>query len=246
MAWHRIGNKTLPEPVTTKFTNTYMHHSSSMTWPFRCRYKKCKGFDLHDGIIKWKHFPRKWPFVRGIHRSPVNSPHKGQWRGDLKFSLICVWINDWVHNREAGDLRRCLAHYDVIVMCWLRCLFVPSGASRWAEAYSYRVYHNVCLLMQNHNLHSPEFLISVPSIQCVVHNDKNLILGCLWLLVFVLNILILGFWCSTIPHLPGCFCPWTFFENIGFNTVLTDPFMLHLATQPYILQGSFRLCNWLS
>ena len=45
------------------------------------------------------------------------------------------------------------------------------------------------------------------------------------------NILILGIWCSTIPHLPGCFCPWTFFENIGFNTVLTDPFMSHLATQ---------------
>ena len=32
-----------------------------------------------------KHFPRYWPFVRGIHRSPVNSPHKGQWRGALMF-----------------------------------------------------------------------------------------------------------------------------------------------------------------
>ena len=32
------------------------------------------------------------------------------------FSLICVWINDWVNNREAGDLRRYRAHYDVIVM----------------------------------------------------------------------------------------------------------------------------------
>ena len=35
----------------------------------------------HDDVIKWKHFPRHWPFVRGIHRSPVNSPPKGQWRG---------------------------------------------------------------------------------------------------------------------------------------------------------------------
>ena len=60
----------------------------------------------HDDVIKWKHFPRKWPFVRGIHRSLVNSPHKGQWRGALMFSLICVWINGWVNNREAGDLRR--------------------------------------------------------------------------------------------------------------------------------------------
>ena len=45
---------------------------------------------VHDDVIKWKHFPRYWPFVRGIHRSPVNSPHKGQWRGALMFSLICV------------------------------------------------------------------------------------------------------------------------------------------------------------
>ena len=37
----------------------------------------------HDDVIKWKHFPRYWPFVRGIHRSPVNSPHKGQWCGAL-------------------------------------------------------------------------------------------------------------------------------------------------------------------
>ena len=70
----------------------------------------------HDDVIKWKHFPRYWPFVRGIHRSTVNSPHKGQRRGALMFSLICVWINSWVNNRGAGDLRRYLAHYDVTVM----------------------------------------------------------------------------------------------------------------------------------
>ena len=32
------------------------------------------------------------------------------------FTLICVWINGWVNNREAGDLRRYRGHYDVIVM----------------------------------------------------------------------------------------------------------------------------------
>ena len=31
----------------------------------------------HDDVIKWKLFSRCWPFVRGFHRSPVNSPHKG-------------------------------------------------------------------------------------------------------------------------------------------------------------------------
>ena len=65
---------------------------------------------------QWKHFPRYWPFVRRIHRSPVNSPHKGQWRGALMFSLICTRINGWVNNGETGDLRRYRAHYDVTVM----------------------------------------------------------------------------------------------------------------------------------
>ena len=71
---------------------------------------------LHDDVINWKHFPWYWPFVRGIHRSPVNSPHKGQRRGALMFSLICVWINGWVNSRETGDLRRYRAHCDVTVM----------------------------------------------------------------------------------------------------------------------------------
>ena len=59
------------------------------------------------GVIKWKYFPRYWPFVWGIHRSPVNSPHNGQWRGASVFSLMCDWISGWVNNR---------AHYDVTVM----------------------------------------------------------------------------------------------------------------------------------
>ena len=70
----------------------------------------------HDDVIKWKHFPRDLPFMRGIHRSPVNSPHKGEWRWALMFSLICVWINDWVNSRQAGDLRHHRAHYDVTLM----------------------------------------------------------------------------------------------------------------------------------
>ena len=72
----------------------------------------------HDDVIKWKHFPRYWPFVRGIHRSPVTSPHKGQWRGALMFSLICVWTKNWVNNRETGDLRRYRVHCDV--RSWVR------------------------------------------------------------------------------------------------------------------------------
>ena len=66
-------------------------------------------------VIKWKPFPHYWPFVWGIHWWPVNSPHKGQWRGALMF-LIRARINGWINNGEAGDLRRRHVHYDVIVM----------------------------------------------------------------------------------------------------------------------------------
>ena len=53
----------------------------------------------HDGV-KWIHFRRYWSFVKGIHRSPVNSPHTGQRRGALVFSLICAWINGGANHRD--------------------------------------------------------------------------------------------------------------------------------------------------
>ena len=71
-----------------------------------------------DDVIKWKNSPRYWPFVRRIQRSPVNSPRKGQWRRALIFSLICAWTNGWANNRDAGDLSRHRAHYNVTVMQW--------------------------------------------------------------------------------------------------------------------------------
>ena len=96
----------------------------------------------HDDVIKWKHFQRYWPFVWGIHRSPVNSPHKGQWRGALMFSLIWAWINCLVNNREAVDLRRHPAHYGVIVMmfCTLQCTFIPLVA----KVDRHNLYRVIC------------------------------------------------------------------------------------------------------
>ena len=65
------------------------------------------GFQRHD-----------WPFVRGIHRSPVDSPHKGQWSGALMSSLIPAWTNGGVNHRDAGELKRNRAHYDVTVIIY--------------------------------------------------------------------------------------------------------------------------------
>ena len=88
----------------------------------------------HDDVIKWKYFARYWSFVRGIHRSPVNSPHKGPWRGTLMFSLICA-LNKRFSKQSwgCGDLRRQRSRYDVIVMTLRNSLHpmpsVPMGRS---------------------------------------------------------------------------------------------------------------------
>ena len=89
-------------------------------------YTYCDAYDISQNPILntylawWRHqmetFSAPLAFCAWNSRSPVNSPHKGQWRGALMFSLICAWINGWVNNREAGDFRRHRAHYDVIVM----------------------------------------------------------------------------------------------------------------------------------
>ena len=85
----------------------------------RCRGfgKPWRSFDITE--IWWRHqmetFPRYWPFVREIHQSPVNSPHKCLWRGTLMFSLIWARINGWV-NRKTGAMTPHRAHYDVTLI----------------------------------------------------------------------------------------------------------------------------------
>ena len=102
---------------------------------------------IHDDVIKWKHFPRYWPFERGIHQSPVNSPHKGQWRGALMLSLICAWINGWVNNRKAGDLRRHRAHYGVTVM-------ETSNYISWRNAFEIQMISYLQHISENYDWRS--------------------------------------------------------------------------------------------
>ena len=102
-------------------------------------------------VIKWKHFPCYWPFVRGIRPSPVHSPHKGQWRGALMFSLICAWINGWVNNREAGGLWRHRVQYDVIVMfrsCFISISYIIKSSREsvpWC-ALTFLIYDKLILI----------------------------------------------------------------------------------------------------
>ena len=93
--------------VSVQFSDPWAGQYKAVTWyEWHGCWHRSGNTTKRDHVIKWKLFPRYWPFVRGIHRSPVNSPHKGQWREALMFSLICAWINRWVNNGEAGDLRR--------------------------------------------------------------------------------------------------------------------------------------------
>ena len=109
-------------------------------------------------------FPRYWHFVRGIHRSPVNSPHKGQWRGALMFCLIWAWINRWVNNCEAGELRCHLAHYEVIVMGALEAYF----RQHWTGYTRTRVHE----LVTKHSDLNLYFINWIPFI-CVVAVNKR-------------------------------------------------------------------------
>ena len=120
-------------------------------------------WNIHDDIVvKWKHIPFYWPFVREIHRSPVNSLHKGQWRGTLMFSLICVWINRWVNNGEAGDLRCHHAHYDITVMHHL------STCSSWI--YSTDVCFELSWILSSMLIHPLHY-----GFVCCVSSDNNCI-----------------------------------------------------------------------
>ena len=111
---------------------------------------------IHDDIIKWKHFLCYWPFGRGIHRWPVNIPCKGQWCGALMFSLICSWINDWVNNCGAGDLKRHCAHYDVILIIEIH----PHTQYHSCWCISYIAYFPICQVTFDH-IHLVGFLRNI-------------------------------------------------------------------------------------
>ena len=96
-------------------------HKGPVMWKaFPCIDITLRRVWITGEITWWRHqmeiFPRYWPFVRGTHRSPMNSSHKSQWRVALMFSFICAWTNGWPNNRDAGDFKRHGAYYDVAVM----------------------------------------------------------------------------------------------------------------------------------
>ena len=127
----------------------------------------------------------------GVHQSPVNSPHKRQWRGALMFSLICAWINSWVNYREASDLRCHHAHYDIIVICrmeihwqvhWkynyicvcvhvsLACVHIQSGT---VITWSSRAQCCTQSLLWHHNGAMASQITSLTTVYSTVHSGTD-------------------------------------------------------------------------
>ena len=121
-------------------------------------------------FLWWRHQMETFSALRALcagnspgTRSPVNSPLKGQWRGALMFSLICVWINGWVNTRKADDLRRYYTHYDVTVMPRRRLVGMAFGdqarhdyLSDRKEWISMKYYHWNCRLRFSCRLNSAD------------------------------------------------------------------------------------------
>ena len=104
-------------------------HVMSLWWS----YGDCT---IPDDVIKWKYFPRYWPFVWGIHRSPVNSPHKGPvtWNLDVFFDLHLnkrfskqSW-GWWFETSSCSLWRHCNASQGVSVVSFLENMIVDALA----------------------------------------------------------------------------------------------------------------------
>ena len=71
-------------------------------------------------IIWWRHqmetFSVLLPTCVGNSTVPGEFPTQRPVMRSFDVFFICVWINSWVNNREASDLRVYRAHYDVTVM----------------------------------------------------------------------------------------------------------------------------------
>ena len=125
-AWHYTPLKSMWAIILM----TFSHRSSEIFQGKQCLTRNIEIFGIYTEFESTNHRQQWIPRIRyamtssngnifrvtGHFPSPVNSPHKGQWREALMFSLTCARMNDWVNSHEAGDLTHHHAHYDVIVM----------------------------------------------------------------------------------------------------------------------------------
>ena len=94
---------------------TWYHVMSVAPWlrqgcpRYNSNVSKSSDIPPHYDVIRWKHFPLYWPFVR------ETTGHQDS--DALMFYLIRTWTKGWANNRDVGDLRHHRRHYDVTVIC---------------------------------------------------------------------------------------------------------------------------------
>ena len=114
MDWAKT-TATWDEKHLSSVFGAYCTRGLTVGWYSRDLNNACRNIECYP---LWRHQMEKnsalLAICAGNSPVPVNSPHKGQWRGDLMFSLICA-RNVWINNGGAGDLRRHRVYYDVIV-----------------------------------------------------------------------------------------------------------------------------------
>ena len=105
--------------------SNHQPHDCLLNCLFRCRSKKTSKLRVTGLCVGNSPLAGEFPAQMASYAENVSiwwrHHDKGQWRGALMFSLICAWINCWVNNGEAGDLRGHRAHYDIIVLDYKKC-----------------------------------------------------------------------------------------------------------------------------
>ena len=113
-----IQSRNVIKPSTVMYV---LLRNSSIHKAFYVRINRCRG-----QFWWWRHQMETFSALLAICAG--NSPVTGEFLAQrpvtrsIDISLICARINDWVNNREAGDLRRHRAHNDVTVMFQCECI----------------------------------------------------------------------------------------------------------------------------
>ena len=134
-----------------KITTFNVHNGTNfvkMTFPCQCYDLNNYTPKAHDDVIKWKHFPRFWPIVRGIRRSPVNSPHKGQWRGAFLFAKLTF---------EMSTAHRQQYSFSTYERIWLWAHLLPQGLGNNPLRWRHNGLDSVSNLQPHHCLFSRLF-----------------------------------------------------------------------------------------
>ena len=141
----------------------------------------------HDDVIKWKHFPRYWPSVRGIHRSRWIPSQRPVTRS------FDVFFDQRMYKRLSKQL-----------WCWW---FETPSWSLWRHRNEYRAQHVKLTFPQHRKFHFDEFLsLDAPKIlkwQLLVQLVQNFVKKDIMTFQSILWVLFSAGWLSPCLSVAG-------------------------------------------